>query len=70
MAADNQKSIIVKTSAEIEVMRQANKIVAGVLEMLQKEMRPGLTTRQMDRWAHEYCQDHGAQPACRGTGRA
>ena len=66
MAADNEKSIIVKTSAEIEVMRQANTIVAGVLEMLQKEMRPGLTTRQMDRWAHEYCRDHGGKPAFLG----
>jgi methionyl aminopeptidase len=66
VAADSEKSIIVKTSAEIEVMRQANSIVAGVLEMLQKEMRPGLTTRQMDRWAHEYCRDHGGQPAFLG----
>ncbi|WP_446008773.1 type I methionyl aminopeptidase [Candidatus Electrothrix sp.] len=66
MAADSEKSIIVKTSAEIEVMRQANSIVAGVLEMLQKEMHPGLTTRQMDRWAHEYCRDHGGKPAFLG----
>ncbi|MGB5684747.1 MAG: type I methionyl aminopeptidase [Candidatus Electrothrix sp.] len=66
MTADNEKNIIVKTSEEIEVMRQANGIVADVLEMLQKEMRPGLTTRQMDRWAHDCCQDHGAQPAFLG----
>lgn len=66
MSADNEKSIIVKTSEEIEVMRQANTIVAGVLEMLQKEMRPGLTTRQMDRWAQSYCRDHGAEPAFLG----
>ncbi len=66
MVADNEKSIIAKTSAEIEVMRQANIIVSGVLEMLQEEMRPGLTTRQMDRWSHEYCQDHGAEPAFLG----
>ncbi|XOF32245.1 MAG: type I methionyl aminopeptidase [Candidatus Electrothrix sp. YB6] len=66
MTADNQSSIIVKTSAEIEVMRQANRIVAGVLEMLQENMRPGLTTRQMDRWASEYCRDHGAEPAFLG----
>lgn len=66
MSADNEKSIIVKTSEEIEVMRQANRIVADVLEMLQKEMRPGLTTRQMDRWAHEYCRDQGAEPAFLG----
>lgn len=66
MAANNEKTIIVKTSEEIEVMRQANSIVADVLEMLQKEMRPGLTTRQMDRWAHDCCQDHGGQPAFLG----
>ncbi|MCI5120822.1 MAG: type I methionyl aminopeptidase [Candidatus Electrothrix sp. AUS4] len=47
-------------------MRQANRIVADVLEMLQREMRPGLTTRQMDRWAHEYCRDQGAEPAFLG----
>lgn len=66
MTAGSEKSIIVKTSAEIAIMRQANCIVAGVLEMLQKEMRPGLTTRQMDRWAHDYCRDHGAEPAFLG----
>lgn len=66
MSADSEKSIIVKTSEEIEVMRQANRIVADVLEMLQREMRPGLTTRQMDRWAHEYCRDQGAEPAFLG----
>ena len=66
MSADSEKSIIVKTSEEIEVMRQANRIVADVLEMLQREMRPGLTTRQMDRWAYEYCRDRGAEPAFLG----
>lgn len=29
-------------------------------------MRPGLTTRQMDRWAHDLCRDHGAHPAFLG----
>lgn len=66
MTANSEKNIIVKTSEEIEVMRQANSIVADVLEMLQKEMRPGLTTRQMDRWAHDCCQDNGGQPAFLG----
>jgi methionyl aminopeptidase len=66
VTADKQSSIIVKTSAEIEVMRQANRIVVGVLEMLRDNMRPGLTTRQMDRWAREYCRDHGAEAAFLG----
>ncbi len=60
------KAIIVKTPEEIQVMYQANQIVAGVLSMLQKEMKPGLTTHQLDRWAEEYCRDHGAEPAFKG----
>ncbi len=66
MAETESKDIIVKTSEEIEVMHQANRIVAGVLQMLQENMRSGITTMQMDRWAAEYCRDHGAEPAFHG----
>ncbi|MBW2328669.1 MAG: type I methionyl aminopeptidase, partial [Deltaproteobacteria bacterium] len=47
-------------------MQQANRIVAGVLSLLQKNMKAGLTTMQMDKWAEEYCRDHGAEPAFKG----
>lgn len=60
------KAIIVKTPEEIQVMYEANQIVAGVLNMLQEKMRPGLTTHQLDKWAEEYCRDHGAEPAFKG----
>lgn len=66
MAEEKEKSITVKTAAEIEIMRQANQIVAGVLQMLEENMSPGLSTMQLDRWAGEYCRDHGAVPAFRG----
>ena len=66
VTASENKGIIVKTSEEIEVMYQANRIVAGVLNMLREKMAPGLTTMQMDRWAAEYCRDHGAEPAFHG----
>lgn len=62
----SDKKIIVKTPPEIEIMRQANRIAAGALKMLEENMCPGLTTMQMDRWAEEYCLDHGAVPAFRG----
>ncbi len=61
-----EKEIIVKTPTEIEIMHQANRIVAGVLQMLEDNIRPGLTTMQLDRWAAEYCRDHGAEPAFHG----
>jgi len=59
-------AITLKSPEEIEVMRQANQIVAGVLSMLEQEMRSGLTTFQLDKWAEEYCRDHGAEPAFKG----
>ncbi|HHB76775.1 MAG TPA: type I methionyl aminopeptidase [Desulfobulbus sp.] len=59
-------AITLKSREEIEVMHQANQIVAGVLSMLEQEMRSGLTTFQLDKWAEEYCRDHGAEPAFKG----
>lgn len=63
---DQGKAITVKTPEEIQIMFEANQIVAGVLNMLLKEMRPGLTTHRLDKWAEEYCRDHGAVPAFKG----
>ena len=61
-----EKEITVKSPAEIEIMRQANRIAASVLQMLEERIVPGTTTMQMDRWAEECCRDHGASPAFRG----
>lgn len=47
-------------------MQQANRIVAGVLSLLQEKMCPGLSTYTMDKWAEDYCRDHGAIPAFKG----
>ncbi len=66
MAVNQEKSITVKTPDEIEIMHQANRIVAGVLSLLQQKMRPGLSTMQMDKWSEEYCRSHGAEPAFKG----
>ncbi len=66
IAADQDKIITVKTPEEIEIMREANRIVAGVLSMLQEEVRPGISTFRLDRLAEEYCRDHGAEPAFKG----
>lgn len=66
MTENSDKSIVVKTPAEIAIMEQANQIVAGVLSLLQERMCPGLTTMQLDQWAEAYCRDHGAEPAFKG----
>ena len=64
--AGQDKIITVKTPEEIQVMYEANQIVAGVLNMLAEELRPGISTFRLDRLAEEYCRDHGAEPAFKG----
>ncbi len=59
-------TITLKTAEEIALIRQADLIVAGVLDLLRRNIRPGLSTMQLDRMAEEYCRDHGGTPAFKG----
>ena len=63
---DQKRSITVKTPEEIQIMFAANQVVASVLDLLQRQIRPGLTTMTLDRWAEQYCRDHHAEPAFKG----
>jgi methionyl aminopeptidase len=58
--------IILKTPDEIEVMAQASKVVAEALEIVKKEVRPGITTDELDRVAEEAIRAKGAIPAFKG----
>lgn len=65
-ATDHDKIITVKTPDEINIMYQANQIVSGVLEMLEKEVISGVSTFALDKKAEEFCRDHKAIPAFKG----
>lgn len=58
--------ITVKTLAELEIMRKAGKIVASVLELLQENAIPGITTRRLDNLAYDYIKKAGASPSFLG----
>jgi methionyl aminopeptidase len=58
--------IIVKTKAEIELMRQSALIVSKTLGMLAKEVKEGVTTNHLDTIAEEFIRDHGALPGFKG----
>jgi len=58
--------IILKTPDEIEVMARASRVVAEALEILQKEVRAGVTTDELDRIAEEAIRARGAIPAFKG----
>jgi methionyl aminopeptidase len=58
--------ITIKTAEEIELLFQANQIVAGVLKLLESKIAAGISTFELDRLAEEYCLDHHGQPAFKG----
>ncbi|MBU3822032.1 type I methionyl aminopeptidase [Flavobacteriaceae bacterium XHP0103] len=58
--------IEVKTREEIELMRQSALIVSKTLGMLAKELKPGVTTKQLDKLAEDYIRSQGALPGFLG----
>ncbi|MGJ3204143.1 type I methionyl aminopeptidase [Geobacillus thermoleovorans] len=58
--------IICKTAHEIALMREAGKIVSLTLKELQKHIRPGVTTKELDAIAEEVIRSHGAVPSFKG----
>jgi methionyl aminopeptidase len=55
-----------KSKKEVERMRRAGQIVAEVLARLQEEVKPGVTTLDLDRIAEEMTRKRGAVPAFKG----
>ncbi len=58
--------IVLKTSEEIQSMERASKLVAQTLQLLIKEVRPGVTTEDLDRMAEEFICSRGGIPAFKG----
>lgn len=54
--------IFLKTEDEIQLMREANQLVGLTLAELAKNIKPGITTLQLDRIAEEFIRDNGAIP--------
>lgn len=55
-----------KKDPEIELMREAGRLNARVLEELKKRIRPGVTTRELDSFAEAFIRDHGGIPTFKG----
>ncbi|MCW2883904.1 MAG: methionyl aminopeptidase [Streptosporangiaceae bacterium] len=56
----------VKTPEIIEKMRVAGKIAGQALDEVGRNVRPGITTDELDRIGHEFMLDHGAYPSTLG----
>lgn len=58
--------IALKSKSELDIMRQAGRIVALALETAQATIAPGLTTADLDRVVDQVIRDHGAAPSFKG----
>ena len=58
--------IIVKSLEQIELMRESALIVSKTLGLLAKEVKPGISTLQLDKLAEEFIRDQGAIPGFLG----
>lgn len=65
-ACKHPAMINIKTLEEIELMRESALIVSKTLGEIAKEIKPGVTTSQLDKIAEEYIRDHGAIPGFLG----
>jgi len=58
--------VFLRNPEEIDSIREAARLVGRTLRMLEEQVRPGVTTAELDRLAEEYIRDHGGRPAFKG----
>ena len=59
--------VTLKSPREIEIMARAGTIVAATLELVRKQVRPGVSTEELDAAAERFIRSHpGATPSFKG----
>jgi methionyl aminopeptidase len=61
-------AVTIKRDSEIAHMRAAGRILAGILEVIRAELRPGVTTGDLDVIAERMIREAGAIPSFLGYG--
>lgn len=54
---------LIKTPRQIEGIRRSGIVNTGVLDLVAREIRPGMSTAEIDRLVYDYTVSHGAIPA-------
>jgi methionyl aminopeptidase len=57
---------VLKTKAEIELMRLAGQIVAKALDEIRRHTKPGVSTGELNDIAEDVLREHGATPVFKG----
>ena len=56
--------ITIKSDYELSLMKEAGRIVYDTHQYLKPFLKPGITTKEIDRLAHDYIISRGAYPSC------
>ena len=54
--------ISIKSSKQIDKMRESCKLTKELFLILEDKIKPGITTKELDTIAYEFCKKHGATP--------
>jgi methionyl aminopeptidase len=68
MGMPRSAMVTIKRPEEIERMRGAGLILANVLDAIQRELRPGVTSGALDELAEQMIREAGAVPSFKGYG--
>jgi methionyl aminopeptidase len=61
-----ERSVVIKTQAEIDIMKAAGRINALALNTVREMIQPGITTAELDAVAEEVIRSHGGLPTFKG----
>jgi methionyl aminopeptidase len=59
-------AIALRKPKEIEKLREANRIVAGALNLLKEHTKPGMSLKELDAMAEDYIRSQDAEPSFKG----
>ena len=58
--------ITIKSDREIELIKEAGKLISLTFEYLEQFIKPGITTKEIDKLAYDFIIEHDAYPTCLG----
>ena len=60
--------IVIKNESEIELMVKAGEVTADILKELPSVIKPGMSTRELDKWIEDFILRNDMKPAFKGYG--
>lgn len=58
--------VTIKSEREIELMKHAGQILGNTLKLLEENVKPGITTAELDKIAYEYIKSNDSIPSFKG----